>query len=69
MYTQRCGSRTVEPSGGSSRGRGRTWSGGEGGGIGGREGVRWIFRRRKIMGKEEDLVEGGEGEEGELIKE
>ena len=32
---QRCGSRTVEPSGGSSRGRGRTWSGDEGGTVAG----------------------------------
>ena len=59
VYTQRCGSRTVEPSGGSSRGRGRTWSGGEGGGMGGRERVRGIFKGWGILEKEEKNGEGG----------
>ena len=59
VYTQRCGSRTVEPSGGSSRGRGRTWSGGEGGGIGGRERVSGIFKGWGILGKEENNGGGG----------
>ena len=42
--------------------------------MGGREGVRGIFKgggiygKEEKMGKEEDLVEGGEGEERELIR-